>query len=157
MMELFQMQAWGPLPLVIYWDGAPTHGTSPQCQSAGSAPRPGADTTLTSSGLYLCIFIHLINKEWNKIFVNIILPQGAGGEGGTLRGLWRGVHHDQPLQRVGHQAHRLHQAGPAGQGPEVGTSSSSACLSEGNLQSVRCCYKMHFDKCHLSCNLMGTF
>ena len=61
MMELFQMQAWAPLPLVIYWVGAPTHGTS--LQSVGSAPRPGADTTLTSSGLYLCIFIHLINKE----------------------------------------------------------------------------------------------
>ena len=46
MMELFQMQAWGPLPLVIYWDGAPTHGTSQQCQSAGSVPKPGADTPL---------------------------------------------------------------------------------------------------------------
>ena len=92
MMELFQMQAWGPLPLVIYWDGAPTHGTSPQCQSAGCAPKPGTDTPLTNSGLYLFIVIHLINKIniCKHYMTHDAIParvQGAGGEGGAVRGL----------------------------------------------------------------------
>ena len=60
MMEMFQMQAWGPLPLVIYWDGAPTHGTSPQCQSAGCAPKPGTDTGhSTVQQCKLSIYFHL--------------------------------------------------------------------------------------------------